>query len=100
MAPTLIQNHLTQINKVIKKNDIGYLAVYGSFARGEETPKSDLDLLVSFKDKKSLLDLVGIQQELGDLLGVKVDLITKKGLSKYVKPYIQDDLEVIYAEKS
>ncbi len=44
--------------------------------------------------------MIGLEQKMSDILGVKVDLVTKQGLSKYVKPYIQDDLKVIYAKKS
>lgn len=100
MTPKIIQKHLSAINKIIYQNDINYLAVYGSFARGEEKADSDLDLLVSFSKSKGLFDLVDIQDALGLILGVKVDLVTKGGISKYVKPYIQDDLKIIYAEKS
>lgn len=100
MTPKIIQKHLSEINQVISQNDINYLAVYGSFARGEEEADSDLDLLVSFSKSKGLFDLVDVQDELGLILGVKVDLVTKDGISKYIKPYIQNDLKIIYAKKS
>jgi len=99
MKPKIIQKHLSEINQVISQNDINYLAVYGSFARGEEEADSDLDLLVSFSKSKGLFDLVDVQDKLGLILGVKVDLVTKDGISKYIKPYIQNDLKIIYAKK-
>ena len=100
MKPAIITDHLPALNKIIHENDVEYLALYGSFARGEQKPDSDLDLLVSFKKRKGLFDLIGLQNKLSDLFDVKVDLLTRHSLSKYVKPYIQDDLQVIYAEKS
>lgn len=60
-------------------------------ARGEEGPDSDLDLLVEMKPESGLLDLVSLWQDLEDLLGYKVDVITEGGIS----PYLRDR---IYAE--
>ena len=76
------------------------MALYGSYSRGDQKQGSDIDLLVSFDKTPGLIKLIGLEQKMSDILGVKVDLVTKQGLSKYVKPYIQDDLKVIYAKKS
>ncbi|MEL6849062.1 MAG: nucleotidyltransferase family protein, partial [Bacteroidota bacterium] len=56
------------------------IAVFGSYARNEQRPDSDLDILVSFQARINLFDLVGIEQELSDKLGVKVDLVTRNAL--------------------
>ena len=57
------------------------LAVFGSYVRGEQTRASDLDLLVELGDKRiSLLDFVGMEQRLSDVLGIKVDLVETRGL--------------------
>ncbi len=69
------------------------IGIFGSFARGENSEKSDLDILVEFGVKINLLDLIGIEQELSDVLGIKVDLVTEKGLHPYLKPYIEKDLK-------
>lgn len=54
------------------------LGVFGSYIRGEEHADSDLDLLVEFDDRPlSLLQVITLEHELGDLLGVKVDLVEK-----------------------
>ena len=84
------------INKIAKANHISYLALFGSYARGEQTKKSDVDLLVEFNKPVGLIHLIHTEHELEDTIGKKVDLITKAGLSKYIKPYIQDDLTTIY----
>ena len=59
--------------------------VFGSVARGEETPASDLDLLVEFEPGRSLLDHIALAQDLEDLLGRKVDVVTEKGLHWYIR---------------
>jgi predicted nucleotidyltransferase len=55
-------------------------AVFGSFARNENTQQSDIDLLVDFMGSYDLLDLVGLKQELEAILNRKVDLLTFKSL--------------------
>ena len=56
------------------------LRVFGSVARGEARPDSDLDLLVEFEPGRSLLDHVALQQDLGDLLGRKIHVVTDRSL--------------------
>ncbi|MBN1323355.1 MAG: nucleotidyltransferase family protein [Methanotrichaceae archaeon] len=58
--------------------------IFGSVARGDFKEGSDLDLLVEMEPGRSLLDLVGLWQDLEDLLGVKVDVITEGGLSPHL----------------
>jgi predicted nucleotidyltransferase len=82
----------------IKRNDILRLAsqhgahhvrVFGSVARGEAGPASDVDLLVQMDNGRSLLDLIGLTQELESILQRKVDVLTDEGLSPYLKERIQ-----------
>lgn len=54
------------------------IGVFGSYARGEEHEDSGLDLLVTFGKRLTLLDLVGLEMELTEQLGIKVDLVTRK----------------------
>ncbi len=68
------------------------LGVFGSYARGEENEKSDLDILIDFEMKVDLLELIGLEQELSELLGIKVDLITLRSVNASLKPYIESDL--------
>lgn len=56
------------------------IRVFGSVARGEARPDSDLDLLVELEPGRNLLDLGGLLMELQDLLGCQVDIVTEKGL--------------------
>ena len=54
------------------------VSVFGSYARGEENDKSDLDILIDFDMKVDLFELIDFEQELSELLGIKVDLITMR----------------------
>ena len=67
------------------------IRVFGSAARGEGGPASDVDLLVDMEKGRNLLDLVGFWQDLEELLGCRVDVITDGGISPYLR-------ERIYAE--
>jgi predicted nucleotidyltransferase len=62
--------------------------VFGSAARGDAGPASDVDLLVEMETGRSLLDFVGLWQELEDLLGLKVDLVSEGGISPYLREQI------------
>ena len=65
---------------VLKERGISKAGVYGSYVRGEARVDSDLDVVVELPEKASLLDLVGLQLELQDVLGLKVDVATYDGL--------------------
>jgi len=80
-----------EILRIAQAHGATNIRIFGSVARGEEGPDSDLDLLVEMKPESSLLDLVSLWQDLEDLLGCKVDVITEGGIS----PYLRDR---IYAE--
>ncbi len=59
---------------MLKHNDVVRAGIFGSFVRGEARKRSDIDILIKFKGRKSLLDLVGLQLELEKKLKRKVDL--------------------------
>ncbi len=59
--------------------------VFGSVARGDADEQSDIDLLVDMEPGRSLLDLGGLWSDLNSLLGVKVDLVTEKGLKRRIR---------------
>lgn len=83
-----------------KKNKITYVALFGSFARGEETKKSDVDLVVRFSKPIGLFDFVGVQLDLEKKLKRKVDLVTEGHINKHVKKYVMKDLTTLYEERS
>lgn len=65
--------------------------VFGSVARDEATPGGDVDFLVEMQPGRSLLDLVGLWQDLEELLGQKVDVITESGLNRYLRDRIHSE---------
>lgn len=74
-----------------------YIAVFGSYARAEETPESDLDVLVRFSGSKSLLDVARIERELAEAVGIDIDLVTEPSLSPYIADRVHSELEVLLA---
>lgn len=69
-----------RINPVLRRNAVVRAAVFGSVARGEAGPGSDLDLLVEFDGEKSLLDLAHLKVELEEELGHSVDVLTYRAI--------------------
>ena len=72
------------------------IGIFGSYARVEVGPDSDLDLLVDFTDRKSLLTLVRIKRELSEALGIEVDLLTEAAISPHLIDRIKSELRIIY----
>ncbi len=85
---TRIRKHRTQLTKLGVKS----LSLFGSVARGEEGPNSDVDILVEFKGKATFDRYMDTKFYLEDLLGCKVDLVTLKAIKPRMKPYIMQDL--------
>jgi len=85
-----------EIVSILARYRVKKIAIFGSYARGEASPESDIDILVEFSERKSLLDLVGIEQELSETLGVKADLLTEKSISPYLIDRIKKEMKVIY----
>jgi predicted nucleotidyltransferase len=79
------------IDKPISK---AYL--FGSYASNEQTLESDVDIIVDFEKQANLFDLIRLQQNLSELLNLKVDLLSSKGVSKFILPYIEKDKILIY----
>jgi len=79
-----------------ERNDIRRLRVFGSFARGDESDASDIDLLADFVERKSLLDLVRIEREFAERLGRNVDLLTEAALSPYLRDRVLRESRLVY----
>jgi uncharacterized protein len=81
---------------ILKKNGVVKAGVFGSVARGEARKRSDVDMLVQFKGRKSLLDLVGLELELKKALHKKVDVLTYKSIHPRLKKRIlQDEVRIL-----
>jgi predicted nucleotidyltransferase len=65
--------------------------VFGSVARGDDRPDSDIDLLVDVEPGRSLLDVIGFEQDLGQLLERRIEVLTDGGLSPYLQQRILEE---------
>jgi uncharacterized protein len=90
------ENIYNYVVSFLKNYNASKIAVFGSYANNEESSKSDLDIMVEFKDKITLFDLVGMEQELSEKLGIKVDLITEKSISPCLIDKVREEMKVIY----
>lgn len=76
----LLKDKRDEILRIAAKHGARNVRVFGSAARGEAGSASDIDLLVEFESGRSLLDHVALIQDLEDLLGRKVDVVTEKSV--------------------
>lgn len=80
-----------------KRQPVNKAWLFGSFARGEETEKSDIDLLVDLDHTQPVgLRFFGMWSELEHLLGRKVDLVTESGLADYARESVNRDKIIVY----
>lgn len=82
---TLLQTKREEILRITARHGATNIRVFGSVARGEAGPDSDVDFLVELEPGRSLLDHVALLQDLEDLLGCKVDLVEPEGLHWYIR---------------
>lgn len=73
-----------QIWEVARRHGVTKLRVFGSWARGDQRPESDLDLLVTLEPRRGLLDVIGLKYELETLIGRPVDVLTEGGISRHI----------------
>jgi len=88
---TLLARHREELAGIYKVQEIG---IFGSYARGEQSGGSDLDVLVAFSEPIGLFEFIDLENRLGELLGVKVDLVTKGALKPRIGARILS--EVVY----
>jgi predicted nucleotidyltransferase len=85
MRSQLVEEHREKILELAARHGASNVRVFGSLARGEGSESSDLDLLVTLEEQRSLLDLVGLKQDIEDLLHRPVDVMTEPALSPYIR---------------
>jgi len=87
-----------KIAEICEKNDIVFLAIFGSTVRGEQKKTSDIDIAIEFgKNKqKTLFDLIHVENELTSVFRRKVDLGIFSSLSPYVIDNVRKEMRVIY----
>lgn len=78
----------SKILDILRKHDVKRASLFGSVVRGEDTEDSDIDLLVEFEGRKSLLDLVGLKLDLEDTFHRELDVLTYDSLHPLLKERI------------
>lgn len=81
---------------ILKQHGVTYAAVFGSLARGEDHPKSDVDILVRLGRPTGMVGYMHLIESLEERLQKKVDLVTEQSINKYVRPHVVPDLKTIY----
>lgn len=84
---------IEDIFKESEKNGITNIRIFGSVARKEDTEKSDLDLVVSVKNKPYLLKVLGLRERLQDLLGIDIDIVVEEGLPDDFKSILKEAIQ-------
>lgn len=90
---------IEKITPILAKGEVAFAGIFGSFAKGKETKKSDLDMLIRFKKPQSLLKLIFLERMLSEKVKRKVDLVTEQSLSPYIKNDVLNDLKIIYGAR-
>jgi predicted nucleotidyltransferase len=84
----ILQDKRQEILRIAGAHGARNVRVFGSVSRGEAGTESDVDLLVKLEPGRSLLDLIAIKQELEDLLGREVDVVTEDAVSPYIREQV------------
>ncbi len=91
------------INNIIittlKDFDPVKIGIFGSYARNEQTENSDIDILVKFIGAPTFASYLRLEENLRNRLGREVDLITEGGVNKFLRPYIERDLKLVYGQR-
>ena len=93
---------MTKVLPLLQPYGVEEVALFGSVVRGEETEESDLDILVRFAEPPrkplSLITWGRLEREMGERCGRKVDLVSARGLSPHLRPFIEAEKVILYAE--
>jgi uncharacterized protein len=82
---SLINQNREEILKIADKHGAYNVRLFGSVARGDATPQSDIDFLVNMQPGRSLMDMGGLLYDLRQLLNVEVDVVTENGLKPRIR---------------
>ncbi|MCI0455080.1 MAG: nucleotidyltransferase family protein [Candidatus Dadabacteria bacterium] len=84
----LLKNKRKEILRIAASHGAQDVRLFGSLARSEGRPESDIDILVKLDSGRSLLDIVALKQDLEDLLNSKVDVVTEEAISPYIREQV------------
>ena len=90
-----IKRGLTANTGILKKHKVKSISLFGSYVRNEQKEDSDIDFLIDFGEGVTLFDIVELEDSLSKIFGKKVSIVSRRGLSKYIGPYILKEAETI-----
>jgi uncharacterized protein len=94
----MLNTKIETIQDYFKTRPVLKAYLFGSYVRGEADDTSDIDILVDLDYSQKIgLQFIQMKIDLEKLLNLKVDLVSSKGLSKYIKPIVDREKELIYA---
>lgn len=88
-----------KLDKICNEKGISKLLLFGSYARNENTKKSDVDLIVNYHKPTSLLQHANTQNTLSDFLQLPVDLVIENQIKPRIQTYITNDLITLYEKR-
>ena len=91
---SLVETRREQVLAVAARHHASRVRLFGSVARGEEGPDSDIDLLVDFSQDSSLFDLMRMTRELEELLGHPVDVVSAGGLKDRDRHILSESVDL------
>lgn len=91
----LLEEKKKEIREIAAKHGARNVRVFGSVARGEARLDSDVDLLVDMDPGRTLFDMGGLVMELRDLLGLRVDVVTERGLKARIRDRVLKEAEIL-----
>lgn len=90
-----LQHQRQAIGEIALRHGAVRLRLFGSVARGEERTDSDIDFLVAMEEGRGFADYLALAEELEQLLGRRVDLVSERGLSPHFRPYIEAEARLL-----
>ena len=92
----MVQIDEGRLGQVCRRNGIARLRMFGSAARGEDRPDSDVDLIADFETPVGFFELIRAEDDLASFFGRPVDLLTEGGLSRFIRDRVLESAHVIF----
>lgn len=88
-----------KIKPVLEEYGVSYAGIFGSVARGDDLPGSDVDIMVSINKPIGIYKFMKLRERLESAIGREVDLVSKNAVNKHLEPYIKTDLLTVYEKR-